>query len=189
MTNKIKQKFLEGKYLEVLELIETSSKSFEEDKDLLFYYLVSLNEVFVQKGDVRFLDRAKRVINNSEPLEEAALLRIASLTHLHSKNYGEAVEYAEKALERDPSSSTFLALGNAYRANKDFDKAIFSYQKAITNDSITPEINLFELYQQLKELNKARETAQIILEKIKEIQDVSIYKGYVKKLKHHLRYL
>lgn len=180
---KIRQEFLAHHHSSVIELVERFGGEVFCDEDLLFYYLVSLNELFVKTNDNTFLDKAKKLITTVPLITDAGLLRLASLTYLHSEDTIKAIEYAESAHKNDKSPTTLIALGNAYRANMDFAQAISAYEKAIHNESITSEINLFELYKQLDKKDRAQEIAQHILEKVEFVPHAEIYDDFIQRIR------
>lgn len=183
MKSEIKQKFIEKDYSGVVNLLEDLHDELCKDEDLLFYYLVSTNELFVETNDVAFLEKAKKVMDEVSASKDAGLLRLASLTYLHSKDYPMSIVYAHKALKIDVDPSSFITLGNAYRASKKFEKAISSYQRAIHDKSIIPEINLFELYKQLDREDEAREIAQYILKKVNTVPNPKMQIDLIKRIK------
>lgn len=183
MKSDIKQKFLEKDYSMVVDMVDGMQEELDKDENILFYYLVSLNELFVKTNDNAFLNKAKRIITTTPVIADAGLLRLASLTYLHSGDSIRAIEYAKSAHKNDKSPSTLITLGNAYRANKDFALAISAFEKAIHNESITSEINLFELYKELDKKDQAQEIARHILEKVRVVPHAEIYDNFIQRIR------
>lgn len=86
------------------------------------------------------------------------LHHIIGILYAQLGEYSNAIEHVEKAIQLKPQSSFYNSLGNIYLRQKNFDKAIHSYQSAIdlNEDYGVAYSNLGNCYYQTNQMSEAR---------------------------------
>ena len=92
------------------------------------------------------------------------------------KHYSEAVTVLEKAVERQPISSSYIELGKSYEAEGFTEKALACWKRAglMVPARFTPLYLTMKLYFKNGEYGKAQECARELLEKKIKIDNPEI---------------
>jgi len=70
-----------------------------------------------------------------QPEKNVAFLKLANLYFFSLRNHKKAAEVLEKAITKNPLEASYrLRLGDFYKLEKDYDKALFFYQSALKID-------------------------------------------------------
>ena len=128
--------------------------------------LASIVRAYSLQGDAKkAFDRAERHLAKTS--NKAGVYQLIGQLRLGNKEYGQSIEYFQKAIDLNPNlASAYLQIGSAYAAQKQFDSAIAQYDKIIakTPNAIPPLMMAGVLYDRKRQPEKANHYYKKILE-------------------------
>lgn len=136
-------------------------------------------EIVIAKGQQdEVITALSKVVQNGEA--DIGTFTTLGLIYQKKKQYTNAIDMYQKALQKDPANfDALVALGSCQAASGDLNQAIISYEQAVMmNAQVTTELkDLGELYMKLGRNTEALATFQKYLEKIPGDAGVSALVG------------
>ena len=128
-----------------------------------YNYIETALELIIQKGDKENEIRAYTILGDINYFSEQY--------DLSTENYFKAISLAEKISKNQLSYNSRKNLGVAFKANNDFDKAVFYFNSFLThtaknlsnNDIVFTKLHLAETYELKGEQSLAEQTYKEVL--------------------------
>jgi len=151
-------KYSRTQSLGISELLDSAENYSNKDAVKAYNYIETALELIIQKGDKENEIRAYTILGDINYFSEQY--------DLSTENYIKAISLAEKISKNQLSYNSRKNLGVAFKANNDFDKAIFYFNSFLThtaknlsnNDIVFTKLHLAETYELKGEQSLAEQT-------------------------------